>query len=128
MHQFPEHTRAVFTESGNVCSLAYAVSQAGARALLYEVGVHRFTEAFDLMLQHFCEGTYGIDRPHSCVSVLPQIFDHYRAVGPISKDSDIGDQSENYRDKAFTPKYQVECEDEYTEIVIRREGLYRPIS
>ncbi len=103
MMDFPEHTRAVFRHQGNVCSLAYAVSQAGARALLYEVGVQRFTEPFDLMLQHFCDGTFGIERPHSCISVLPQVFDHYRDVGSNSKDSDINKGEESYREKAYTP-------------------------
>ena len=103
MARFPEHTRAVFRHQGSICSLAYAVSQAGARALLYEVGVQHFTEAFDLMLQHFCDGTFGMERAHSCISVLPQVFDHYRAAGDSSKDSDINVGEGSYRDKAFTP-------------------------
>ncbi|EXJ57845.1 uncharacterized protein A1O5_12403 [Cladophialophora psammophila CBS 110553] len=95
------HTRVVTEQKDGVCSLAYAVSQAGARGLLSSLGLKRMNNAFDLMLREWCEGTHE-EHPHRCIGVLPQLFDHYRPIGPSEVDSDISVPNGGYRHQPFT--------------------------
>lgn len=81
---FPNHTRVVTRNAMHVCSLAYAVSQKGARKILYELGLEKLTGPFDLMLQTWCTNPENL-----CISALPQLFDHHRPRGPMSLESDI---------------------------------------
>jgi len=90
------HTRLVMTQKEGVCSLAYAVSQAGSRKLLYRAGLERLDPAFDIMLREFYEGTNG-EEEHLCLSVLPQLFDQHRRIGPENADSDINTGTDEYR-------------------------------
>ncbi|KAI0116563.1 glycosyltransferase family 25 protein [Hypoxylon sp. NC0597] len=97
---YPPHTRVVHASSGNVCSLAYAVSHQGARKLLSEFDAHYDTQ-WDLMLQKWCEGKYASKntlRPNFeeksdrklretspvCLTVQPPLFSHYYAKGGSS--------------------------------------------
>ena len=63
---YPNHTRAIVHERGGVCSLACAVSQSGARKLLYNLGLRLLDAPFDLMLRNFCEGTHGNEKASLC--------------------------------------------------------------
>lgn len=54
----PPRTRAVHAAQGTTCTLGYAVSQSGARKLLWRFGVDTFTTGFDLMLRDLCDGRY----------------------------------------------------------------------
>lgn len=98
---YPPHTRLTMTQKEGVCSLAYAVSQSGARKLLYRIGLQRLEGAYDIMLRQFCEGTHG-EEAHVCLGVLPQLFDHYRRIGPKSADSDISPAPDQSRKEAYT--------------------------
>ncbi|KAK5451930.1 hypothetical protein LTS15_007653 [Exophiala xenobiotica] len=98
---YPPHTRVVGEQRQGVCSLAYAVSQAGARGLLNSLGLKRMNSAFDLMLREWCEGTHE-EHSNRCVGVLPQLFDHYRRIGPSEVDSDISVPNGDYRNQSFT--------------------------
>jgi hypothetical protein len=98
---YPNHTRISIPQSDGVCSLAYAVSQKGARSILHSIGLEKLDNAFDIMLRNFCAGTDGREQ-HRCFGVLPQIFDHHRRKGSVSGDSDIADHGERNRDKALT--------------------------
>ena len=98
---YPNHTRVTHHVAGAICSLGYAVSQAGARRLLYNLGMKTFDQPFDLMLNSFCEGTHMQDY-HLCLTVQPQLFDHHRPAGRTSQDSDITDHGDEVREKAFT--------------------------
>ncbi|OTA62748.1 glycosyltransferase family 25 protein [Hypoxylon sp. EC38] len=97
---YPPHTRVVHASSGNVCSLAYAVSHQGARKLLSEFDAHYDTQ-WDLMLQKWCEGKYASKNPLRadseekgdkklqgtlpvCITVQPPLFSHYYAKGGSS--------------------------------------------
>ncbi|PPJ50604.1 hypothetical protein CBER1_05724 [Cercospora berteroae] len=91
---YGEHTRIVSHTADPLCSIAYAVSQRGARKLLYEMGVHKLDAAADLMFAWACDGTNG-RKMHNCLTVNPQIFNQHRAAGPLSKASDI----QNYKGK-----------------------------
>lgn len=101
MQRYPQHTRVYTRVHDTTCSLAYAVSQRGARALLYELGLQKLNAPFDNMLRDFCEGKSGRGE-HRCVTVLPQLFDHYRRAGSPAFDSDISVHSGGIRDKALT--------------------------
>lgn len=99
---YPEHTRAVHHTQEGVCSLGYAISQRGARKLLYEVALKEVTDAFDILLRFFCEGGKAGRKPHKCLTVQPGYFQHHRAVGPTSHASDIGNHKGKYREKGLT--------------------------
>jgi hypothetical protein len=98
---YPKHTRVIMRQKEGTCSLAYAVSQSGARRILYSLGLRRLDDAFDLMLRKWCEGTDG-EEPHVCLGVLPQLFDHHRRKGPPDIDSDISGPNSEYRQTAYT--------------------------
>ena len=98
---YSKHTRVVMHQKEGTCSLAYAVSQLGARRILYSLGLRRLDDAFDLMLRKWCEGIDG-EGPHVCLGVLPQLFDHHRRKGPANIDSDISEPSSQYRHTAYT--------------------------
>ena len=104
LKDYPPHTRVVSKGvHGGTCSLAYAVSQAGARKLLYSLGLQHLNAAFDLMLREWCEGMNGHEK-HACIGALPQLFDHHRPAGATDGDSDIGEVAgePEVRDKAYT--------------------------
>jgi len=98
----PPHTRAVaYGTRQGTCSLAYAVSRSGARKLLSDLGLKRLDTAFDLSLRNWCEGNDGHER-HVCISILPQLFDHYRSAGSNIADSEINPEDNQHRDKSYT--------------------------
>lgn len=102
LKDYPPHTRLVMHQKEGVCSLAYAVSQKGARQLLYQLGLQRLEGPFDIMLRQFCEGSNG-EEAHVCLGVLPQLFDHHRRAGPKDADSDISSSNGQFRQRAYTP-------------------------
>lgn len=55
---YPAHTRVVHAASGTACTQAYAVSQQGARKLLWQFGLQTLTTGWDLMLRDWCDGFY----------------------------------------------------------------------
>lgn len=98
---YPPHTRVTHHVMGSICSLGYAVSQKGARRLLYELGVRKFDGAFDVMLRDVCEGSN--DRPRAiCLTVQPQLFNHHRPAGHSSYYSDISVHEEKFVEKPLT--------------------------
>lgn len=98
---YPEHTRAVHHVREGVCSLAYAVTQKGARRLLNEVGLRDVTDPFDILLRYYCEGAHGRGR-HLCLTSQPALFNHRRPAGPDSAQSDIGNHGDGRRDHSMT--------------------------
>ncbi|KAI1324870.1 hypothetical protein F5Y16DRAFT_379788 [Xylariaceae sp. FL0255] len=90
--KYPEFTRWVHVSGGPICSFAYALSQSGARKVLFDLSVDRLGGAFDNALANLCrDGASGnLDGLRAkCLSVTPPIFFHHRAKGPLSSDSDI---------------------------------------
>lgn len=100
-HDFPEHTRVVHHTQDAICSLVYAVSQAGARKILYDLAIERADDLYDIMLRQFCDGSHGHDK-HICVTVQPTLFDHHRPAGNVNKDSEINSANGGARDQGFT--------------------------
>jgi hypothetical protein len=99
--QYPAHTRVVSRARVSSCSLAYAVSQPGARILLYELGVHKMTDAFDIMLRFVCDGVDERQQA-TCLTVQPQLFQHHRPAGSRAGFSDISDFGDDYNERATT--------------------------
>ena len=96
---YSAHTRVVMRESTvPVCPLAYALSQPGARKLIYSLGLQKFDAPFDVMLRSWCQEGGVI-----CPATIPQLFDHYRRKGQTSLDSDISEPKQGYREKPVTP-------------------------
>ncbi|OJD29341.1 glycosyltransferase family 25 protein [Diplodia corticola] len=101
VQQYPAHTRAVSRARMNTCTLGYALSQPGARRLLYELGIRKMTGTMDMMFRSLCDGVDG--RPIStCFTVQPQLFQHHRPVGEKASFSDISDHGTEFNDRAFT--------------------------
>ncbi|TVY82973.1 hypothetical protein LSUE1_G007461 [Lachnellula suecica] len=103
--QYPSHTRVTHHASDGICSLGYAVTQAGARSLLYWLGLMEMNANYDIMLRSVCEGTSGKGY-HTCLTVQPGLFHHHRPAGNKSFESDISPHGNEYREKAMTDNIQ----------------------
>lgn len=111
-HAYP-YTRFVHISAAPICTFAYALSQAGARKVLFDLSVDRLDGAFDNALANLCKRSVssvgedypGIDRglKTKCISVTPPVFFHHKARGRISGDSDIQSiGSSDIREKGTT--------------------------
>ncbi|PQE07973.1 glycosyltransferase family 25 protein [Rutstroemia sp. NJR-2017a WRK4] len=105
-----EHTRWVHTTGGPICTFAYALSQSGARKVLWDMSVDKLAGPFDNALAGLCRwGRTSSKLGMRCVSVTPGVFMHHKAKGWVGGDSDIqnvggdrkGDQ-EVVREKGMT--------------------------
>jgi len=100
---YPNHTRVITFASEGTCSLAYAVSQRGARRLLYDIGLVKLDNPLDITLREWCSEHPETTRPEDrkCLTVLPQLFDTHNPAGTAS--SDVSPEGEGgYRDKGGT--------------------------
>lgn len=103
--EYPPHTRVASRAWGNVCSLAYGITQPGAQKFFYELGIRKLNSAADLMFRQLCgdHGKNPHDRPtERCLTVQPQLFQHHRPIAPKSTFSDIGNHGDHYNEVAFT--------------------------
>lgn len=101
LRQYAPHTRVVSRARVNTCSLAYGISQPGARRFLYELGVHKMSDTNDMMFRYVCDGVD--DRQlATCLTVQPQLFQHHRPVGAKAGFSDISNHGDGFNDRAFT--------------------------
>ncbi|TRX96439.1 hypothetical protein FHL15_002711 [Xylaria flabelliformis] len=102
----PAFTRWVHVSGGPICSFAYALSQSGARKVLFDLSIDHLGGAFDNALAAFCrDGASGnLDGLRAkCLSVTPPVFFHHRAKGRLSSDSDIqGFTNTDVREKGTT--------------------------
>ncbi|KAF2866924.1 hypothetical protein BDV95DRAFT_611216 [Massariosphaeria phaeospora] len=89
---YPPQTRLYHrTSHPTLCTLAYAVTQRGARKLLYEFGVREFSKGYDFAVGEWCDGvgkkrgSEGKDGDEEdstqpvCLTVNPPIFSHFFA-------------------------------------------------
>ncbi|POS79976.1 hypothetical protein DHEL01_v201618 [Diaporthe helianthi] len=109
------HTRWVHITAAPMCTFAYALSQQGARKVLFDLSVDRLAGAFDNALAGLCRrsvaavGEEGVDKGvdrglnTKCVSVTPPVFFHHKAKGRVAGDSDIhAGEGDEVRDKGTT--------------------------
>ena len=101
LKDYEDHTRVVSHVQDGICSLAYAVTQAGARKLLRSVGLLEVVDVYDIMLRQYCEGSHGRGY-HNCLTVMPSLFHHHRPLGPLVSESDITPHGEGYNTIART--------------------------
>lgn len=100
--QYNDHVRVVARSRVNTCTLGYALSQAGARRLLYELGVHKIDGTLDMMYRSVCDGVSGRDLM-VCLSPQPALFSHHRPIGAKSSFSNIDDSNDSgYNDVALS--------------------------
>ncbi|RYP60825.1 hypothetical protein DL771_010357 [Monosporascus sp. 5C6A] len=95
------HTRWVHIMGAPICTFAYALSNRGARKVLFDLSVNHLTGPLDNALAGLCRrvvSSYGTLDPDEagdrgldtkCTSVTPPIFFHHKAKGPVNADSDI---------------------------------------
>lgn len=105
--EYAPYTRVVHASSSTTCTQAYAVTQKGAKKLLWQFGLETFTNGFDLMLRDFCEGKYVHDPGHSkgelapvCLTVQPPLFSHFYSQ---AGGSDIQGQGGGFVGKTGSP-------------------------
>ncbi|KAI0005204.1 glycosyltransferase family 25 protein [Xylariaceae sp. FL0662B] len=95
-----EHTRWVHITGAPICTFAYALSQRGARKVLFDLSVDHLTGPFDNALAGLCRravSTWGMEEEAAndrgldakCISVTPPVFFHHKAKGLVGGDSDI---------------------------------------
>ncbi len=120
---FPPHTRVVHAATGTLCTQAYAVSQRGARKLLYQFGLETFTTGWDLMLKDWCDGLYmgksgakGETEPMpQCLTVQPPRFSHYLVNREGS--SDIQAQGGGYLHKTGSQYIRLSVRKNFRKLV-----------
>lgn len=99
--EYPAHTRAIHHAQEGVCTVGYALSHRGARRLFQEVALKPVTDAYDILMRFFCEGTHG-RKKGVCIAPQPPYFHSHRPAGPVSAGSDIGDHKGEYRKEPVT--------------------------
>jgi GR25 family glycosyltransferase involved in LPS biosynthesis len=87
-------TRIVFKAGGGVCTAGYAISQQGARKVLYQMSMEPYNKPVDWGFANLCENKHYNFR---CISVFPQLVGVSRPQGNTSKWSDIGYGSDSER-------------------------------
>lgn len=100
-NDYEEHTRVVSHVQDGICSLGYAITQAGARKLLHSIGLLEVNAAYDILLRQYCEGSNG-RAYHNCLTVVPSLFHHHRPAGSVEAESDISDHGKGYKKTAHT--------------------------
>ncbi|KAI0165051.1 glycosyltransferase family 25 protein [Hypoxylon sp. FL1284] len=111
----PEYTRWVHVTGAPICTFAYALSQRGARKVLFDLSVDHLNGPFDNALAGLCRravSSWGVEDPVAagdrgldakCISVTPPIFFHHKAKGLVNGDSDIQTVTDGKtRDKGTT--------------------------
>jgi hypothetical protein len=87
LKDLPEHTRMVHKAGSPICTFGYAVSYRGAQKILMALAIKAGANlAIDNGLAYLCRDGY---LNMKCYSVEPQLFQHHRPAGSVSKDSDI---------------------------------------
>ena len=103
MTKYPDHTRVVHHTAETVCSLAYAVTQAAARRILYSGGIRQWMGPFDIFLRNYCTGNMDGGKVRNCVTVQPQYFQQHQPIGMTCEWSDISDcTTADYNDNPRT--------------------------
>lgn len=109
------YTRWVHITGAPICTFAYALSQRGARKVLFDLSVDHLTGPFDNALAGLCRravaaasepsGTRDEDRglDAKCITVTPPIFFHHKSKGAAYKSSDIQTtEDDGVREKGST--------------------------
>ncbi|KAF1950972.1 hypothetical protein CC80DRAFT_221951 [Byssothecium circinans] len=75
---YPPHTRLYHrTSNSTLCLHAYAVTQRGARKILYQFGIRDFSQGFDFALSDYCGGNLQGSQRLMCLTVQPPLLSQY---------------------------------------------------
>ncbi|KAF1998297.1 glycosyltransferase family 25 protein [Amniculicola lignicola CBS 123094] len=109
---YPPHTRLVHRTNTTRCTTAYAVTQSGARKLLYQYGIRDFSQPFDEAVSGWCDGTargVSVEARGLCMGVSPPVFgewdDGKEGVGELKRDDEAEGQGQG---KAMKRRARVE--------------------
>lgn len=95
---YPDHTRLTHHVHVPVCSVAYAVSQRGARRILYELSIRNYTSEYNNMLREMCDGEEMRTVKLTCLTTQPALFTHWWPRGIRKKESDIDSNRDGWRE------------------------------
>lgn len=88
---YPPHTRIYHRSHGTLCTLAYAVTQRGARKILYEHGIRNLSRGYDFALSEWCDGlTKNMGERPMCLTSSPPICTYGPCVVCVKTDWNIG--------------------------------------
>lgn len=90
---YPPHTRVYHRASGGaLCTVAYAVSQRGARRLLQQYGLTKWSKIWDAELGEWCAGQDedSSSGERRCFTSQPPIFAHHHPDGGESSIGGLG--------------------------------------
>jgi hypothetical protein len=99
---YSNHTRLYHHVHMPVCSLAYAVSQRGARRILYELSVKNYTSEYDNMMREMCDGEEMRGTKLTCLTTQPALFTHWKPRGSKKKESDISSIKDEWRETGWS--------------------------
>lgn len=75
-------SRTYHRTSSTLCTLAYVVTQHGARKILYEHGIRNLDKGYDFALSEWCDGeTKHMGKRPLCLTSSPSVFGHYWPEG-----------------------------------------------
>jgi len=82
---WPDHTRVIHKASSPICTFAYALSQKGARKVLWSLSVYRLKGLFDNAISWWCKDK---EQGASCYNAHPSYFMPHQSRGGKGKNSD----------------------------------------
>jgi hypothetical protein len=109
---YPPHTRVYHRTHNTLCTLAYAVTQKGARKILYEHGIRNFDRGYDFALSEWCDGTtkHMGDRP-LCLTSSPPVFGHFQGHRGGGKSDIVDFGSEGVRESVLVQSVRGSLEE-----------------
>ena len=79
---YPPQSRIYHRAHSTLCTLAYAVTQQGARKILYEHGIRNLDKSYDFALSEWCDGeTKHMGMRPMCLTSSPAVFWHFWGDG-----------------------------------------------
>lgn len=97
------YSRLVFEAKGGLCSAGYAISQRGARLLLNQQTQSLTpSDVADRALARFCNDYRPEGAGARCIAPYPALVGAHGAAGPMGKDSDRQNVSDNWREVGVT--------------------------
>jgi hypothetical protein len=75
---YPPRTRTYHRSYTTSCALAYAVTQRGARKIMYEHGIRNFDRDYGSAVSEWCDGlTKHMGARPMCLTSSPSVFGHF---------------------------------------------------
>jgi hypothetical protein len=95
------------------CIHAYAVSQRGARKIMYEHGMRNFDKDYGSALSEWCDGMtkHMGDRP-VCLTSSPSIFGHYGLYGDLEETASEGTGGQGRKEGSLMKSVRASLDEE----------------